>query len=682
MHKKIVLVFLFPLMLLAQNSQKTCDLFLKIDNLFYNEHFHYKPVDDSLSVFVFDTFVNDLDPQRNIFTQKEYQNLSRFRFEIDDFLLQENCGFMNDFEETYKKAIQRKKMVLEKIHAETLNYDTNDTIRFSKKSFPFDLQENDLERVCRKRIRYDVLSEISEISNNLDSLSQNFESIEKPIRLKNYEDNLCTVANILSSKSGLFTDLQTKFLDIFCQYFDPHSNYFTPDAKSSFMSGLSTSNLTLGLFVDLNEKNELEIVEIVTGGPAFKSKKIEIGDIITKVANQKGEEYQVSCGALEKIAQLIFADANAIIGLTIKKKNGTLIDIILKKQLMKATENEVYSFIIENNLKMGYINIPSFYADFENNSGQGCANDVAREIVKLQKENIKGIVIDLQNNGGGSIDEAIKLAGMFVNPGPISILADGYQNQTVLHNPIIGTIYNGPIVIIINGNSASASEFFSAAMQDYQRAILIGSPTLGKATMQTILPLDQNNDHDFVKVTTQKFYRITGDSNQIKGIIPDIVLPVLFDSIVQREKNYKTALAYDQIIPKSNFVAFSNINFSKIIKISSLRLAKNPRFQKIIELNSKINAFYSTLKKPIPLQFKSIFADVHQSDALFDQVKKTNNIETICKIYNHSFNQSKLKKDSFQKEINDLEINNLQKNPYLEEASFIINDLVGFKKEN
>lgn len=682
MHKKIVFVFLFPLMLLAQNSQKTCDLFLKIDNLFYNEHFHYKPVDDSLSVFVFDNFIDELDPQHNIFTQKEYENLGKYKFAIDDFLLQEDCTFLNDFVAIYEKAMQRKKMVLEKIQTETMKYDVGDTIRFSKKSFPFDLQEKDFEHVWQKRIRYDVLSEISEMSKNLDSLTQNFESIEKPIRLKNFEDNLCTVNNILSTKSGLYVDLQTQFLDIFCRYFDPHSNYFTPDAKSSFMSGLSTSNMTLGLFVDLNEKNELEIVEIVPGGPAFKSKKFEKGDIVTKVSNQKGEEYQVSCTSIEKIAELIFADANVIIGLTIKKKNGTLIEIILKKQLMKATENEVYSYIVENNLKMGYINIPSFYADFENNSGQGCASDVAREIVKLQKDQVKGIVIDLQNNGGGSIDEAIKLAGLFVNGGPVSILADGYQNQTVLNDPIIGSVFDGPIVILINGNSASASEFFSAAMQDYHRAILVGSTTLGKASMQTILPLDQNNEHDFVKVTTQKFYRITGDSNQIKGIIPDITLPILFDSIVQREKTYKTALDYDKIIPKSNFIALSNSKISNVLKMSCLRINKNRRFQELEQLNDKINTLYNTLKKPIPLNFRSIFEDIHQSDKLFEDVKKVSNLETVCKIYNHSFNQTKLKKDSFQKEINELEINNLQKNPYLEEASFIINDWLGFKNEN
>ncbi len=682
MHKKIVFVFLFPLMLLAQNSQKTCDLFLKIDNLFYNEHFHYKPVDDSLSVFVFDNFIDELDPQHNIFTQKEYENLGKYKFAIDDFLLQEDCTFLNDFVAIYEKAMQRKKMVLEKIQTETMKYDVGDTIRFSKKSFPFDLQEKDFEHVWQKRIRYDVLSEISEVSKNLDSLTQNFENIEKPIRLKNFEDNLCTVNNILSSKSGLYVDLQTQFLDIFCRYFDPHSNYFTPDAKSSFMSGLSTSNMTLGLFVDLNEKNELEIVEIVPGGPAFKSKKFEKGDIVTKVSNQKGEEYQVSCTSIEKIAELIFADANVIIGLTIKKKNGTLIEIILKKQLMKATENEVYSYIVENNLKMGYINIPSFYADFENNSGQGCASDVAREIVKLQKDQVKGIVIDLQNNGGGSIDEAIKLAGLFVNGGPVSILADGYQNQTVLNDPIIGSVFDGPIVILINGNSASASEFFSAAMQDYHRAILVGSTTLGKASMQTILPLDQNNEHDFVKVTTQKFYRITGDSNQIKGIIPDITLPILFDSIVQREKTYKTALDYDKIIPKSNFIALSNSKISNVLKMSCLRINKNRRFQELEQLNDKINTLYNTLKKPIPLNFRSIFEDIHQSDKLFEAVKKVSNLETVCKIYNHSFNQTKLKKDSFQNEINELEINNLQKNPYLEEASFIINDWIGFKNEN
>lgn len=673
-------LFLISFSLFSQNGDKTCEILSEINTLIQQEHYNPKPVDDSLSVYVFDTFMDQLDPNRNLFTQIEYQKLVQHRLQLDNYIAQKNCSFMNDFVSAYQLALKRKKKILDKIQKEAFDYNTNDTVKFSKKNFPFDLVEKDLERVWKKRLRYDILEEISKLSTNLDSLNIHFEKLEKSTKTKVFDTNLCKVSSLLSSKKGIEEDLKNSFLNIFCTYFDPHTNYFSPDAKSSFMSGLSTSNLSLGLNITFNEKEEIIVEDIVPGGPAAKSEKFEKEDVILKVSNKKGEEYLVSCASIEKIGELIYSDSNAEIELTIQKKNGNIQAVLLKKEVMKTNANSVFSYIVEKETRIGYINIPSFYSDFDGSTVQGCADDVAKEIVKLQKDNIKGLVIDLQDNGGGSMEEAIKLAGMFIDSGPISVLVNSKKKQDIIKDVNRGSAYNGPIIVLINGNSASASEFYSATMQDYNRAIIIGSKSLGKASMQTIIPLEKKKQQDFVKLTVEKFYRVTGESNQIKGIIPDILLPVLFDSITTREVSFKTALQQDTISTKANFNALANPNFEKIVALSNSRVKKSELFNEINIANTEINALYHHLKKPIRLTFKDVFNDLHEIDTLWEKVKKIAERESSCTILNNSYDIEKIKFDTFQQDINTYRIKNLKKNPYLEEAVAILKDYTTLNK--
>lgn len=679
MKKFSLILFLTTYSLLGQNSAKTCEILSKINTVVQNEHYKPKPVDDSLSVYVFDTFIDGLDSNRNLFTKLEYEKLCKHRLKLDNYIQQNDCSFMNDFVSMYQFALERKKNVLDKIRIEALDYNGKDTVKFSKKNFPFELVSTDFDRVWKKRMKYDILEDISKLSNNLDSLDQNFSKLEKISKAKIFESNLCKINNILESKKGVGFDLQNDFLNIFCSYFDPHTNYFSQDARSSFMSSLTTSGLSLGLNVTLNEKEEIIVEEVVPGGPAARTNKFEKGDVVLKVSNKKGEDYLVSCTSLDKIGELIFSDSNEIIEMTIQKKNGNILDILLKKQIMKATANAVSSFIAEKGIKIGYIEIPNFYSDFDGYSPEGCADDVAKEIIKLKQDNIQGLVIDLQDNGGGSMEEAIKLAGMFIDYGPVSVLANRKNKQTILKDYDRGSIYYGPIVILINGNSASASEFFSAAMQDYNRAMIVGSTSLGKASMQTILPLD-DNQQDFVKLTVEKFYRITGKSNQIKGIIPDIALPILYDSIVAREISYKTALKYDEIHSKARFFPFRKDYYPAIIEQSNSRSKNNVLFNEIFLVNDEINSLYNNPKKPLLVTLNEVFASVHEIDTLWKKVKKIAATENSCAISNNSYDSEKLKFDDYQQEINTYKIKELKTNPYIDEALEILNDINNYGK--
>lgn len=257
MKKISLLLFLTTFSLLGQNSTKTCELLSKINALVQQEHFQPKPVDDSLSIYVFDTFVDGLDGNRNLFTKQEYEDLSKYRLLLDNYILQNDCSFMDDFISLYQLALERKKKTLEKIQDEVFDYNSNDSVKFSKKNFPFELKTDEFERVWRKRVRYDILEDISKISANQDSLASNFSTLEKASKAKIFENYLCKLNSTLNNKKGLENELQNDFLNIFCAYFDPHTNYFSLDAKTSFMSSLSTSGLSLGLNVTLNEKKKL-----------------------------------------------------------------------------------------------------------------------------------------------------------------------------------------------------------------------------------------------------------------------------------------------------------------------------------------------------------------------------------------------------------------------------------------
>jgi len=675
MRKLLLLLLLISCTLSAQQTRNTCNTLSKVYKVIEREHYHPKPLDDSLSVYVFDTFMDGLDPGRNIFIRPEYEKLRKNRLSLDNYITDENCAFLDEFIATYTLALQRKKATIEKLQQIPFDYTTNDSVRFSRESFPFDVEEATFEKVWNKRLRYEILEDIAKLSKNKDSIKLNFNSIEKKSRAKIFETNLCKANSILDDKDGIENLLQKSLLDIFCNYFDPHSNYFSVDAKSNFVSSLSTSNLSVGLNMSMNENDEITISEIVPGGPAARSEMFEKGDLLIKVKNSKNQEYWVSCTSLQLIGDIIFSDQNEEITITVRKKNGRLLDVKLIKQVMKANENAVYSFIAEKEgSRVGYIKIPNFYSDFDVNSQQGCAIDVAKEILKLQDDNIDGLVIDLEDNGGGSMEEAIRLAGIFIDAGPVSVLQDSKKRQNIIKDTKRGAIYYGPMVVLINGNSASASEFFAATLQDYRRAVIVGSTSLGKASMQTIVPIDNKKQDDFVKVTIQKFYRITGDSNQIKGIMPDVPLPVLFDSLIPREKNYKTALPYDSISTKAKFKKYDSLSMDRAIKLSKDRIQNKQRFVELDQLNTEINKTYNRNRRPVRLTFEDVFIDAHEIDDLWKRVKDISGNPSDAVISNTSWQIERNKLDPFEKDISDFKIKDVRNNIYLEEAIAIIKD--------
>lgn len=678
MKKIFAFAFLVSFALQAQKHEKACDVFYKVNDVLQKRHFKPKPVDDSLSAYVFETVMEQLDENRVLFLQQEYDQLARHKYRIDDYLLKKDCSFFTDFISVYKGALERSKAFVIEIGKQPMPYYTKDTIYYSKKTFPFHTDSQKIKKYLRKKITYDILEDIAKLSKNKDSLKPHLEALGKISRDKTLESYLCRIDRQLTPPEGFENSIYNRFFSTFCSYFDPHSTYFNYNERASFVSSISTENYSLGLYVSQNEKEEIIIEELVPGGPAYETEKIDKGDQLLKLATNN-LEYAVSCTSLEAITDIVNSDTYKEVLLTLRKKDGTVYSVNLVKKVMKADNNSVYSFVLGDTNPIGYIKIPSFYSAFDNESQQGCADDLAKEIIKLKKDNITGLIIDLQFNGGGSMDEVIRMAGMFVNFGPIAVVTDKKMSYNVIKDYNRGMIYQGPMVVLVNGFSASASEFFAGVMQDYNRALIVGNTTLGKATMQTILPLEDNDEaEDFVKVTIDKFYRVTGKSCQYIGILPDVELPSFFDNLLPRESSMPTAIKNDYLDLNLSFTKLPDTETRKAIELSKERVSKNIDFCLISSVNDRINDIYNGLKAPLPINFDTVFTDVHSMDGLWKSISDATEKEQPFKIRETTFASEAQQDDAYLKKSSSYKIKAAKADVYINEAINILRDINRF----
>ena len=672
MNKILYFIVLFQCGLYAQNAGKACAKIKRIHSLVKVNHYKMKPIDDSLSANVYDAFFEILDQDKNFFTIAEEKKLSRHKFKIDNYIAAKDCSFLDEIALTYKNALQRNLAMIEALEKQNIVYNTKDTLFFISKNRQYIKNEERMKNFIRKSVTYDILIDIAEQSKNKDSLVNNFDKIAETSKTKIFENKKCILNSLIKDDSSFYDSFYDSFLLAYSSYFDPHTSYFNYSEKESFMSTVTASSSSVGINFEFDDNENLLVAEIIPGSPAFEYGKIDSGDQLLKIKHDK-DDFAISCATIDKVSELISSDNYTILEFTFRKKTGDIFNAKLEKKIMKTEENLAYSFIVENKAKVGYIKIPSFYSDEEGSNN--LSNDVAREIIKLQEDKVDGIIIDLDNNGGGSITEAIKMVGMFIDIGPVALVHDKYNNIETLKDFNRGVVYSGPIVVIVNGFSASASEFFANAIQDYNRGIIIGNETYGKASTQSIIPFEDSYENkDFIKITGQKFYRITGKSHQNTGLIPDVKLPLLFENFMPKESQYKQVLANDSIVPKLSFKKHTN-NFEPIIQKSKHRVLESAYFKEIESLNGKLETFIKAERKPLLLTFNTVFDEVHRSNDLYTETKKINDKMFGFLIKNTSIEAEKIKFDSYFKTNNAEKMKELQKNARVFEAITIIYDL-------
>ncbi len=653
-------------------------------------HHHTQPpvFDKQTRDEIVDLFMDMVDRDRTFFLQKD---VAYFK----ELVIPSETGFCVLIEEAakvYTQRLQQTDSLLAIITQHPIAFTEKDTVfYFSKRKRGFMENTSTLKKRLEKILKIDVLEYLLEPKDKnekrVDMSDQELTAMEpkaRELKTNNWRKN---IKKTLADKETLKSDVAELLLKAIAHRCDPHTDYFAPEENTYFRKILSAETETFGFYVTIEEeKNRLVIASMTPGSPAWRSNEMHEGDEIIRIDignKQFSEEEYIDA---EKLNELLDAPEHKKIKILLRKKNSLPIEIELMKEKIKTEENIFSSYVLgDGHTKVGYIPLPSFYTNYEENSTLGCANDVAKEIIRLKEENIQGLIIDLRNNGGGSMAEAMNLAGIFINEGPLAVCKGRHDKPRLMKDMNRGTIYDGPLVVLVNGSSASASEFFSAAVQDYNRAVIVGAPTYGKATFQVILPLDttiwgneskQAKVPGFIKITGGQFFRVTAKSHQSKGIFPDILLPDPAEAFIKKEVKQTYALKADSVNKKILFMPYSPLKLGELLQKSKKRQAENSGLVHLTAFSDSLTRV-AAIERPIPVTFNGFKKIKKETESLEKKLEHIlNNPSDQIKVENTASLLKVLEFDNYQKEQNDKKRKELQNDLLIQETFFITKDLI------
>jgi len=648
-------------------------------------HFSPKDINDAFSKKVYHKYFEELDGDKNIFLQEDIEALKRYETRLDDEMKGAPVEFFKEVSKRFNSRIEEASKIYKEILAEPFDFSVDEFIVTDRKKIKFPATQAERKEMWRKRLkyltldRYAELLDIREKNKGKDSFVVKTDAqLEKEAREK--------VVKIMDRTFDRYKykfnddDKFSIYVNTITQTMDPHTEFFAPVDKRYFDEQLSGSFSGIGASLQYDEGN-IKIASLLTGSPAWKSQQIEVGDVVMKVAQAKDTAVELTGYVVEDAVKLIRGKKGTEVTLTLKKKDGSLKNVTLVRDEIKQDETFARSAVIENGTsKVGYIYLPEFYADFENPNGARSADDVGKEILKLKATGIDGLVIDLRNNGGGSLFDVVKMVGYFIEDGPVVQVKDRENKPMIMRDKDNGILYDGPLTVLVNEFSASASEIFAAAIQDYGRGVVIGSTsTYGKGTVQRNIGLDpesnilsSNSELGSVKLTLQKFYRVNGGSTQLKGVIPDLVIPDQYEYLKFRERDNENALPWDEVSKASYKIWNGGYDLNTIKNLSNARIAKTPAFQKI-----KQNTEWLSKQgdREYPLQLERFKKEQSQIKAAVRE------IDSLLKL-NTELNMSFLKQDAdryaqdkAKEERYNQWLRQLRKDIYLDQAVKVIGDI-------
>ncbi len=686
-----VLLLLLSSSIFAQKSyyDNYCTQGSQVIQLMEEHHVTPLEVNDDFSSKVFHSLLKTLDSYKLYFSEKDINELKKFEYTIDDELNSGNCKFLKKLIPLYKERLQFGDSLVKDFLSQPIDYTEKSELIFeAKSSSTYAKDDKALKRRWVKWMKYLTLESMAKSH----FVKEQDAKLSKKNLLKYELESRTKISGKYTSHFEGFLENNEFYEDLIAEMyflaitttFDPHSMYLSPELEEYIIGSLSKEKESLGIEFEENELGDIIIARLVPGGPSWKSNQIHVGDLLLGIQWEGDSWMDLSFVPVEELENLLLVNSNPVT-FKIQKPNGKTIEVPLIKELIRADENLIKSFILKSDKSIGYIALPGFYTEFESQNKLGCANDIAKAIIKMQKENIDGLIIDLRNNGGGSLKEAIELSGIFIDFGPLTIASVKNEKPTTIKDINRGSIYNSPLLIMVNGMSASASEMFSATMQDYNRAIIVGSPTFGKSTGQSIIPLNkdakENKNHyldlGFIKITNSIFYRLNRVSYQKVGVTPDIPLPYLPSGSSFRESDYPTALSTDSIVKKIYMPKIGTLPYQELLSNSKNRIASDSIFQKIVANNNLLESDNSdTLLVPLSIKEYVVYQNEGNStkNSILGEIEErtTSNYE----INEITYDSDVVKMDEYTKEINQVSINQLKKDIYLEEAFHIILDLI------
>lgn len=520
---------------------------LNVVELLKRHHYSKPPLDDARSVIIYDSYIKLLDPARSYFTAADIAEFDKWKTQFDDFLKSGNLdpGFT-----IYKRYLDRVKQRLDFALAELakgvdkMDFTTKETLLIDRKDAPWEKDQAALDELWRKRVKDEVLRQ--------KIAGKEPKQIQETLT-KRYKNQLARLDQTRAE------DIFQAYINTFAQSYDPHTNYLSPDNAENFDINMSLSLEGIGAVLQ-SDNDQVKIVRLVPAGPAAKTKQVAPADKIIGVAQGNKEMVDVVGWRLDEVVKLIRGPKGSVVRLEVIPATNAPSDqtskiVSITREAVKLEEQAAKKSVLKlkqdgRDYKLGIIEIPAFYLDFKayragDPEYKSTTRDVKKLLTELQKEKVDGVVIDLRNNGGGSLQEATELTSLFIEKGPTVLVRNSDGRVDVLEDENPGAFYKGPMALLVNRLSASASEIFAGAMQDYHRALIIGGQTFGKGTVQTIQPLN----HGELKLTLAKFYRVSGQSTQHQGVLPDIDYPSIIDTKEIGESALPEAMPWDTIRP-------------------------------------------------------------------------------------------------------------------------------------
>jgi len=689
----LIIILLIAGVFFAGSVKKEVDPPGKYEKILHNvtdmlKEAHYSPklIDDSFSKKIFYKYFEVIDPNKNIFLKEDIEALKKFEYKIDDEMKGADVEFFKSVGLVFNKRMEEAALIYKDILSKPFDYSIDETYAGDPDKIKFPFTDAQRKESWRKSLKYQALDKYVDL---IETRDKNKDVAGFKVKT-NAELEVEAREKVTKSMERTFDRYRFKFseddkfnlfVSIITNAMDPHTEFFPPVDKRYFDEQMSGRFFGIGASLVYDEGN-IKINTLIAGSPAWKSGEVQVGDIILKVGQGKEEPTELTGFVVEDAVKLIRGQKGTDVKLTLKKQDGSVKVVTLVRDEIVQDESFAKSAIINNgNSKLGYIYLPEFYADFDRPNGARCYIDVAKEIIKLKEDKVDGIVMDLRNNGGGSLYDVVQMVGLFIDKGPVVQVKDRDGKPNILEDKNREVLYDGPLTVMVNEFSASASEIFAAAIQDYGRGVVIGSTTTyGKGTVQRNLGLDpqsgylnSNSDLGTIKLTLQKFYRVNGGSTQLKGVTSDIVLPDNYEYLKFREKDDPDALPWDEIQKASINNWKSGYELSTIQKLSEARLQTNKAF-KLIKENTDWLAKQND--KEYPLNFdkyqkeqKAIRTTVRQIEAL----KKLDNDMDVNSLPQDAtrFTYDKGKQDRF-----DQWIKNLRKDIYIDQAAKVTADMV------
>ena len=648
---------------------------------------HYSPqdIDDEFSKKIFKKFITDLNAEKNIFLQSDIDALKKFETTIDEEIKGATVEFFLAAGKSFNKRMEEAATISNELLAKPFIFSTDETVLLDADKLNYPVTDAERKDRWRKKIKYMTLERYVDLLETREKnkgkegfVVKSDTELEKEAREKVQKimDRTFDRYRLKFSDDDKFN----MFVNAITTTFDPHSEFFPPVDKRYFDEEMSGRFYGIGASLQYEEGN-IKVASVLTGSPAWKSGEIQAGDVIVKVAQGKEDPVELTGFVVTDAVKLIRGKKGTEVNLTLRKQDGTLKVVSIIRDEIVQDETFARSAIVKNETsKIGYIFLPEFYADFDRPNGNRSFTDVANEVTKLKAENVDGIVIDLRNNGGGSLYDVVQMAGLFIEDGPIVQVQDRENNASVLKDKDRNVLYTGPLAVMVNEFSASASEIFAAAIQDYGRGVIIGSTsTYGKGTVQRNIGLDENGfslsnaELGTVKLTLQKFYRINGGSTQLKGVSSDIILPDNLEYLKVREKDDEDALPWDEI----NKAAYKNwdpgYDLKTIQQLSNLRLENDNTFNLIKEsaewLSNQNTKEYSLKLDKYKEEQEAIRKTVKQLESLL-KLKVELDVSALPKEVDR-WSDDKSKQERFQQWLK-----SLQKDIYLDQAMKVMNDMI------